>query len=251
MTDAMNLYLSQYLGVEPAVLEAYGAFDISVASDLPLFIDPFLIFHSDRPEYQELHQGILKYLTFLRDKAATDQLTPALIASWYEFKEVKQNWFGFTLLGNGGSGLGADFAVALHESLGTILSNFGSEDITASSHLEKLGLVRPGVGRDRISDFTTNLIKEYLLEYTQTFAHEHLEPDQYRTFAVRRARFNYDTEAWETRNYDLPVLWGDFVLLTPIDMLTRDETGSASTTWSAGSARSQRRCPTLSSGLRC
>jgi hypothetical protein len=31
----MNLYLSQYLGVEPDVLDAYGAFDISVASDLP------------------------------------------------------------------------------------------------------------------------------------------------------------------------------------------------------------------------
>jgi len=89
------------------------------------------------------------------------------------FKEVKQNWFGFTVLGNGGSGLGPDFAVALYDSLGTILSNFGSEDITASSHLEKLGLDRPGVGRDRISDFTTNLIKEYLLEYTQTFARKY------------------------------------------------------------------------------
>jgi hypothetical protein len=224
MTDSVNLYLSQYLGVDPGLLDAYGAFDISVASDLPLFIDPFLIFHSQKSEYQLLHQGILKYLTFLRNKAAAGQLTSALIASWYEFKEVKQNWFGFTVLGNGGSGLGPDFAVALHESLGTILSTFGSEDVTASSHLEKLGLVRPGVGRDRISDFTTNLIKEYLLEYTQTFAREHLEPAQYRPFAVRRARFNYKTEAWETRNYDLPVLWGDFVLLTPIDMLTRDDT---------------------------
>lgn len=220
----MDLYLSQYLGVDPSVLEAYGAFDVSVASDLPLFIDPFLIFHSEKPEYQALHQGILKYLTFLRDKAAAGQLTRGLIANWYEFKEVKQNWFGFTVLGNGGSGLGRTFAVALHESLGTILSNFGSEDVTASSHLEKLGLVRPGVGRDRISDFTTNLIKEYLLDYTQTFARDHLDPAQYRTFTVRRARFNYTTEAWETRNYDLPVLWGDFVLLTPIDMLTRDDT---------------------------
>jgi hypothetical protein len=220
----MNLYLSQYLNVEPDVFDAYGAFDISVASDLPLFIDPFLIFHSEKPEYQNLHQGILKYLTFLRDKSATGHLSPALIANWYAFKEVKQNWLGFTVLGNGGSGLGPDFATALHESLGTILSNFGSEDITASSHLEKLGLVRPGIGRDRISDFTTNLIKGYLLQYTQAFAREHLQAEQYRAFAVRRARFNYSTEAWETRTYDLPVLWGDYVLLTPIDMLTRDDT---------------------------
>ena len=63
----MELYLSQYLCIEPGVLDTYGAFDVSVASDLPLFIDPFLLFHSDKPEYQALHEGILKYLRFLRD----------------------------------------------------------------------------------------------------------------------------------------------------------------------------------------
>lgn len=47
MTAHMKLYLSQYLGIEPVLLEDYGAFDVSVASDLPLFIDPFLPFHSD------------------------------------------------------------------------------------------------------------------------------------------------------------------------------------------------------------
>lgn len=48
------------------MLEAYGAFDVSVASDLPLSADPFLLFHSDKPEYQELHQKILHYPRFLR-----------------------------------------------------------------------------------------------------------------------------------------------------------------------------------------
>ena len=92
-----------------------------MASDLPLFIDAFLLFHSDKPAYQALHEGILKYLRFLRDKAASGHLNPQLVASWYKFKEVKQNWFGFTVLGNGGHGLGDDFARALHESLGTVL----------------------------------------------------------------------------------------------------------------------------------
>ena len=40
MPDAgLNLYLSQYLGIGPEVLEQYGAFDVSVASDLPLIMD--------------------------------------------------------------------------------------------------------------------------------------------------------------------------------------------------------------------
>jgi hypothetical protein len=40
---------------------------------------------------------------------------------------------------------------------------------------------------------------------------------------VNKALFNYETESWERRSYDLPWANGDFVLLTPKDMLTRDE----------------------------
>lgn len=222
MTD-FDLYFSEHFKVHPAVLDEYGAFDVSIVSDLPLFVDPFLLFNSDKTEYKQLHQDILKYLGFLRDKASVD-LDPGLISSWYRFKEVKQNWFGFTLLGNGGSGLGKGFAVSMNESLGTILSNFGTEKITASSHLEKLALIKPGVGRDNISDFTTNLIKEFLLEYTQSFARAHIDASLCADMSVTRARFNYSTETWETRQYFLPKLGDDFVLLTPADILTRDDT---------------------------
>jgi hypothetical protein len=219
----MELYFSQHFEVKPNLLEEYGAFDISVVSDLPLFIDPFLLFNSEKAAYQELHEGIIEYLLFLRDKAGTD-LDPGLIAAWYRFKEVKQNWLGFTVLGNDGHALGAQFATALNSSLGSILRDFGSEQVTRGSHLEKLCLIRGGVGRDNISDFTTNLIKHYLLEYTQAFARSHLAARHCREFAVARARFNYETETWDTRRYDLPALNDDFVLLTPTDILTRDET---------------------------
>jgi hypothetical protein len=219
----MELYFSEYFGVDQEVLEGYGAFDISVVSDLPLFIDPFLLFNSEKPEYQALHNSMIDYLVFLRDKA-TVGLNPALIASWYQFKEVKQNWLGFTLLGNGGHALGKNFATSLHESLGKILADFGEEQVTSGSHLEKLCLIKGGVGRDSISDFTTNLIKDYLLTYTQEFARQHLEAERCREFSVTKARFNYKTETWETRKYYLPAKDNDFVLLTPNDMLTRDDT---------------------------
>jgi len=219
----MELYFSEYFKVDIDTLDDYGAFDISVVSDLPLFVDPFLLFNSTKPEYQQLHEDIIQYLVFLRDKA-DGNLDQGLIDSWYRFKEVKQNWLGFTLFGNEGHALGKDFANALHGSLSSILSNFGTEEITQGSHLEKLCLIRGGVGRDSISDFTTNLIKKYLLEYTQAFAREHLDPSQCAEFNVTRVSFNYTTETWDTARYYLPALRRDYVLLTPIDMLTRDET---------------------------
>lgn len=197
--DPAGVYFSDRFNVAPALLEKYGAFDISVVSDLPVFIDPFLLFNSDKKKYVALHHQILDYLRFLRDQAGTD-LSPGLIRSWYTFKEVKQNWLGFTVGGNDGHGLGPSFAKALHAALGDILSNFGNEKLTSTSHLEKLALIRPGVGRDNISDFTTNLIKHFLLDYTEKFAKKHLDPAHVKQVAVPRATFNYNTNTWATRD---------------------------------------------------
>jgi hypothetical protein len=220
MTD---LYFADQFDVDPALLDGYGAFNISVVSDLPLFIDPFLLFNSDKPEYQTLHQQIIDYLLFLKDKSQ-DELDDGIVQSWFRFKEVKQNWLGFTVLGNEGQGLGAKFARSLNAAFRTTLHDFGDETITTGSHLEKVCLIRGGVGRDNISDFTTNLIKEYLLDYTEEFARAHLDPSRCGEFNVARAFFNYSTETWQSNRHYLPRLGNDFVLLTPSDMLTKDDT---------------------------
>jgi hypothetical protein len=146
------------------------------------------------------------------------------LKAWYYFREVKQNWLGFTFLGNGGSGLGKDFAEALHGNLHALFSSFGDETVTAGSHLEKLCLIKDNVGRDTISDFTTNLIKGFLLDFTQEYALANIDPKYLKTITVRRVTFNYTTETWADKSYTLPWYLDDFVLLTPRDLLTKDDT---------------------------
>ncbi len=219
-----KIYFSDFFEVDPATLEEYGAFDVSLVNDLPLFIDPFLLFNSDDPTYRALHDEMITYLRFLRDKALERGVNQGLLKAWYEFGEVKQNWLGFSLAGNSGSGLGPDFARALHDNLGSVFRSFGQEQVTRGSHLEKLCLIGDRVGRDNISDFTTNLIKGFLLNYTQTFARQHLQPRHRRWFTVPKVRFNYQTQMWASDRYALPALDDDFVILTPKNMLTRDET---------------------------
>jgi hypothetical protein len=220
----VGTFFSDTFDVGPSTLDEYGAFDISIVNDLPLFIDPFLLFHSEKDEYRVLHEQIIEYLIFLRDRSAAGPVSDGQLHNWYCFPEVKQNWFGFSLVGNGGSGLGMDFARELHANLNVIFTNFGDEKITESSHLEKVCLVSDGVGRDNISDFVTNLIQDYLCRYTEKFADAHLDRRYIRKVWVNRASFNYTTESWERRQYQLPFVNGDHVLLTPKDMLTRDET---------------------------
>ncbi len=177
-TTTVGIYFSEYFNVDRNVIEQYGAFNISLVRDLPLFIDPFLLFNSDNPEYRKLHDDIITYLHFLKDKSTTQTIDSGALKAWYTFKEVEQNWLGFSNIGNRGSGLGTDFAKALNENLVKVFDTPGQKQITQGSHLEKLCLIKDGVGRDNISDFTTNLIKGFLLEYTQTFARQYVSLEQ-------------------------------------------------------------------------
>ena len=170
----IKLYFSDYFDVPQKAIKKYGAFNISLVADLPLFIDPFLLFNSKKEEYQKLHTEIIRYLQFLKSKSSSS-LERGLLNAWYRFPEVKQNWFGFTDISNDGHGLGPKFASALNENLDNIFRDFGKESVTVSSHLEKLCLIREGVGKDNISDFTTNLVKAFLLDYTETFARKYLK----------------------------------------------------------------------------
>ena len=225
MTEVVQeILFSDCFQVDKQVVKDYGAFNVSLLADLPLFIDPFLLFNSGKSEYKKLHDEIIQYLNFLREKSVGSYVVEGDLEAYYHFKEVRQTWLGFTLSGNRGSGLGPKFARALNENLHRLFSDEAAEKITEGRHLEKLCLFGQGVGRDNISDFTTNLIKDYLLTYTQTFAKNHLKPDQLRNKSVEKARFNYRTESWQAVSYCLPYYHDDYVLLVPQDMLTCDDT---------------------------
>ncbi|HBR5831966.1 TPA: hypothetical protein L9Z89_004637, partial [Klebsiella pneumoniae] len=175
-------------------------------------------------KYKGLHQSIIKYVSFLRDRSQHGELNSGLIKSWFLFPEVKQNWLGYSIVGNGGSGLGIDFAKSLNNSFSNILQNFGREEITEGSHLEKLCLIKEGVGKDSVSDFTTNLIKSFLLKYTEDFAKDNIDEKYLSEHIVAKVDFNYETRSWSSKKFILPTYDGDYVLLTPRDILTKDET---------------------------
>jgi hypothetical protein len=100
------------------------------------------------------------------ESESSETLDQGMMEAWYMFSEVKQTWLGFSLDGNAGRGLGAEFAKGLYKGLTSIFRSFGKEIITKGTHMEKLCLISSKVGRDKISDFTTNFAKKFLLEFT-------------------------------------------------------------------------------------
>lgn len=222
---SVGVYFSDFFDIDEDIIESYGAVNISLINDLPLFIDPFLLFNSECIDFQQIHQGMINYLLFLQVQAEKHAvLTAGMRKAWFSFSEVKQTWLGFSLSGNSGCGMGNDFAVGLHAGLGSIFKGFGCQTVTKGLHMEKLCLISPRVGRDKISDFTANFAKQYLLEYTEAFAKTYLKESQCAVFSVQKVYFNWKTTSWASKSYYLPNFNGDYVLLTPKAMLTRDDT---------------------------
>jgi len=126
----VKIYFSDFFDVEEDIIEGYGAVNISLINDLPLFIDPFLLFNSSDEQFQKIHEEIIKYLLFLQEQASLHpSLSEGMMNSWYLFPEVKQTWLGFSLDGNAGRGLGSDFARDLHLGLNSIFKDFGKETV--------------------------------------------------------------------------------------------------------------------------
>lgn len=224
-SDKPVLRFSSYFNVNPDEIDRYGAVDISLAYDLPLFIDPFLLFGSSDPEYREIHEEIIRYLRFLK---SVSQSNPAIqrgmLDAWFRFPEVRQTWLGFSESGNNGRGLGLNFAHDLSKGLTTVFSDFGNEEILESPHMEKLSLLGTNIGKDKISDFTTRFALPYLLKYTEEFAKEYISPSLLGEFNIRNVRFDYEKEMWLNEKHTLPSHRGDYVLLTPKDILTKSDT---------------------------
>jgi hypothetical protein len=221
----IKLYFSDYFKVSKESIDDYGAFNISLVSDLPLFIDPFLLFNSKRDEYRNLHERIIRYLRFLKDKSSSStKIEDSVIKALYQFSEIKETWLGFSESGNKGLGLGLDFGKSLYKNLNAIFSEFGNENVTKGSHLEKLCLIERGVGKDKISDFTTNLIKDFLLDYTEKFTLKYINKSFRKKFFIKRIKFNYNTETFENGQFELPNFRSSYIVLIPKDILTKDDT---------------------------
>lgn len=95
---ATNIYFTDFFDVSPVALEEYGAFDVSLIGDLPLFVDPFLLFNSENPTYQALHGEIIRYMRFLKDVTLSERLTEPLVSSATCWRSKRQRLFFF--LGN-------------------------------------------------------------------------------------------------------------------------------------------------------
>jgi hypothetical protein len=133
----------------------------NLEKDVPLAIDPFLLYKSKNQEFRLLHskilevfnEGIRRFST--GDAKSTDEII--------DFPEVKEIGLGYGKNTRSGSGLGNYLNQLLIDTLKS------SPDLLKRGvkHIEEMQLLSLGIGADRVSDITANILKSFLVDYTQ------------------------------------------------------------------------------------
>lgn len=91
----VGVYFSDFFDIDEDIIESYGAVNISLINDLPLFIDPFLLFNSERIEFQRIHQEMIRYLLFLQVQAEKSAVLTAGMRARRGFHFQKLNKHGW------------------------------------------------------------------------------------------------------------------------------------------------------------
>ncbi|WP_110513751.1 hypothetical protein [Herpetosiphon llansteffanensis] len=132
-----------------------------IGVDIPIGIDPFLLYKSRDPELQDLHQTLIHTFNTGIELIKKNQMD--LARDLFLFPEVSEIGLGYTKKGKKGSGIGEFLSELI---IDTLLESPALIE-RGIKHIEEMQLVSLGIGPDRISDITANLIKPYLISYTQ------------------------------------------------------------------------------------
>jgi hypothetical protein len=177
--------------------------------DLPLCIDPFLLYKSRQPELRTAHGQLLEI--FRQVFAAFEAKDRARAVALVDFPEANEIRLGYAKVGNTGRGMGNTLGRLVLETLESspALVRRGLK------HVEELQLFSVGIGPDRISDLAGNVLKDFLISYTKRQSALWSIPI---TTAVPLSHiWQIDDGEWVDRYDDVPTdpLTGRPILLVP------------------------------------
>lgn len=164
--------ISSEFKISREALSCAGAIDATLSTDTLLFIDPVLLRESAHKEisedaYRAYEDHFLRIIKLLRASQKKGDVAWKAAARQFKFSEV--SW---TCLGYGktteGSGFGPELTAATLETANQIVKL----DVDDVDLFLVLALFEDGVGPDRISDMTTNIIFDQLVQFTQRVSKE-------------------------------------------------------------------------------
>ncbi|ECS0961135.1 hypothetical protein F2207_14040, partial [Salmonella enterica] len=161
--------VSSHFNISPSILDQLDVVDVLLESDTLLFIDPMLLPESKHPEmkvdadkkYIDTFTNIIKLLKASKVQNDNDVAWKAA-KKLFSFSEI-----GWTCLGYGSSAKGSGFGPHLVNTTMNTAYQIINMDIDDPDLFMVMSLFEEGIGADRISDMTTNIIFESLVKFSE------------------------------------------------------------------------------------
>lgn len=128
--------------------------------DIPLFVDPFLLWKSPSLQDNSLHSSIINSFNFLGNNfiKGNELDTTNIIIELSECNEVG--------LGTSKTKKGKQIGNVAANEIFNLYRNIPQVNKQGFEHFEEIQLFINGIGKDRISDITCSLIKSFLIDFT-------------------------------------------------------------------------------------
>lgn len=185
LTDFFGLYVAQ------------ADLDFAIPyldEDIPLYVDPFLLWKSPSQQDQALHTAVtnsFNHLNFLMKRGKDVEARETLIAA----SECAEVGLGFSKKRRG-SRIGR----AKAEEILSLFSQVAPYSENGFTHFEEIQLYVRDISKDRVSDICCSFLKSFLIDYTTQACHElgvPLNEVQVPTvYDYRQNRFVFDETAW-------------------------------------------------------
>ncbi|HHT7467236.1 TPA: hypothetical protein ACT1U1_004449 [Raoultella ornithinolytica] len=161
--------ISSCFNIPSSMLDQLDVVDVLLESDTLLFIDPMLLPESKHTEmsvdadtkYINTFTNIIKLLKASRVQNDSDVAWKAA-KKLFSFSEI-----GWTCLGYGSSAKGSGFGPHLVNTTMNTAYQIITMDIDDPDLFMVMSLFEEGIGADRISDMTTNIIFESLVKFSE------------------------------------------------------------------------------------
>lgn len=181
--------------------------DVPLHTDIWLCVDPFAISQRIDVLSQQSHATLLAFFQEIVDSIRSGKADMAQ-QLLMRLREPNETHLGLSRKKSKGAGIGPFQARQIY----TALRDSSAVRTGFLTSLEECELMIEGIGRDKMSDLTTNIIRGHLVSYTQEQCNLHNVPMME---VALPPTFNASTIEWESRYAALPV-WHDLpILLVP------------------------------------
>ena len=182
--------------------------DVNTERDLELFLDPYVFGHSNDAWSLMCHQVIVSFFESVLDaiRRGDDIAGRALLNN---LGEPNETCLGLSTGRPAGRGIGRQQADELFDRL----KQSRAARTGVLTELSDCELFIVGIGSDKISDITTNIIRRYLIEYTQAQCELHRIP----LLGQVASGMLWDgaERRWTNRYVQLPVINNRKIILVP------------------------------------